>query len=430
MKLGKKATIALSFIAGACLFFTTALADMTLGTGYDRLKEAAKRTSAQMENGLDSYTLESVLSTKLNGTVMYESKDLLKVDTINRVSETLNEHTRYNEDKYTWYTYNDETTYAYKSSEDDQFYVAMRTRKDWTPFSDPFREEITADMERIVDALVGNLKDSVMVEEAANGGKIYSGSLSEVQVPTLVNAVLSLLFKQTSYDWFGGYRNEDIPRLSEDIYVSRISGRAEEDETGLLKNVTGEIILLGATTLGRDLAGSIATTLATGLTADCTELNIDPEGNVDWPGEFLATFDLCIASVHSHFTLPRAEMTRRLVRACENPYVTILGHPTARLIGSREPIDADWDEVFRACARTRTVLEIDAFPDRLDLPADLIRRALAHDVLFAVDSDAHAVPHLDVMRYGVGTAQRGWLTADRVINTWPVDRLLEFLRSR
>jgi len=161
-----------------------------------------------------------------------------------------------------------------------------------------------------------------------------------------------------------------------------------------------------------------------------TELNIGPDGDVDWPDEFLATFDLCVASVHSHFTLPRAEMTRRLVRACENPYVTILGHPTARLLGSREPIDADWDEVFRACARTGTVLEIDAFPDRLDLPADLIRRALEYDVLFAVDSDAHAVPHLEVMRYGVGTAQRGWLSADRVINTWPADRLLEFLRSR
>ncbi|MFO7252229.1 MAG: DNA polymerase/3'-5' exonuclease PolX [Actinomycetes bacterium] len=161
-----------------------------------------------------------------------------------------------------------------------------------------------------------------------------------------------------------------------------------------------------------------------------TELNIGPDGDVDWPDEFLATFDLCVASVHSHFTLPRAEMTRRLVRACENPHVTILGHPTARLLGSREPIDADWDEVFRACARTGTVLEIDAFPDRLDLPADLIRRALEYDVLFAVDSDAHAVPHLEVMRYGVGTAQRGWLSADRVINTWPADRLLEFLRSR
>jgi len=161
-----------------------------------------------------------------------------------------------------------------------------------------------------------------------------------------------------------------------------------------------------------------------------TELNIGPDGDVDWPDEFLATFDLCVASVHSHFTLPRAEMTRRLVRACENPHVTILGHPTARLLGSREPINADWDEVFRACARTGTVLEIDAFPDRLDLPADLIRRALEYDVLFAVDSDAHAVPHLEVMRYGVGTAQRGWLSADRVINTWPADRLLEFLRSR
>src|SRR5690606_30811185 len=111
-----------------------------------------------------------------------------------------------------------------------------------------------------------------------------------------------------------------------------------------------------------------------------TELNIDPEGNVDWPAEFLATFDLCIAAVHSHFGQPRAEMTRRLVRACENPHVAILGHPTARLLGRREPVDADWDEVFRACARTGTVLEVDAFPDRLDLPAELVRRALDFDV--------------------------------------------------
>ncbi|MFD2356520.1 hypothetical protein ACFSTC_55580 [Nonomuraea ferruginea] len=122
-------------------------------------------------------------------------------------------------------------------------------------------------------------------------------------------------------------------------------------------------------------------------------------------------------------------MTRRIVRACENPYVKIIGHPTARIIGSREPVDADWDEVFRACARTGTALEIDAFPDRLDLPAGLVRRALDFGVLFAIGSDAHAVPHLGNMRYGVGTAQRGWLTAGRVINTWPVDRLLEFLRS-
>ncbi|WP_433224562.1 DNA polymerase/3'-5' exonuclease PolX [Microtetraspora malaysiensis] len=160
-----------------------------------------------------------------------------------------------------------------------------------------------------------------------------------------------------------------------------------------------------------------------------TELNIDPEGNVDWPPEFLAGFDLCVASLHSHFTQPREETTRRLLRACENPHVKIIGHPTARVIGRREPVDADWDAVFTACARTGTALEIDAFPERLDLPADLVRRASGKGVLFAVDSDAHAVPHLANMRYGVATAQRGWLTADQVINAWPLDRLLRFLRA-
>jgi DNA polymerase (family 10) len=91
-------------------------------------------------------------------------------------------------------------------------------------------------------------------------------------------------------------------------------------------------------------------------------------------------------------------------------------------------VDADWPRVFDACVRTGTALEIDSFPDRLDLPSGLVRRAADRGVLFSIDSDAHAVPHLDVMRYGVGTAQRGWLTPDRVINTWPLDRLREFLR--
>jgi len=106
-----------------------------------------------------------------------------------------------------------------------------------------------------------------------------------------------------------------------------------------------------------------------------TELNIGPDGGLDWPDEFLTGFDLCIASVHSHFSQPRAEMTRRIIHACENPDVNIIGHPTTRLIGKRAPIDADWDAVFAACARTGTALEIDAYPDRLDLPADLIRLA-------------------------------------------------------
>jgi DNA polymerase (family 10) len=158
-----------------------------------------------------------------------------------------------------------------------------------------------------------------------------------------------------------------------------------------------------------------------------TELNIGPDGSVDWPAEVLRGFDVCVASVHSHFTMGRDEMTRRFIAACENPYVDIIGHPTTRKIGKRGMVDADWDAVFRAAARTGTALEIDSYPDRSDLPSDLVRRAKHHGVKFSVDSDSHAIPHLAHQRFGIGIAQRAWLTADDVINTWPLERLQAFL---
>lgn len=160
-----------------------------------------------------------------------------------------------------------------------------------------------------------------------------------------------------------------------------------------------------------------------------SELNIDPDGGVDWPAGFLEGFDVCVASVHSHFNQPKDRMTRRLIRAMENPHVHVIGHPTARLIGRREPIEFDLDEVFRAAARTGTALEINAFPERLDLKDEHIAWARRYGVRFAVNTDAHATPHLEVMRYGVATAQRGWLTKEDVINAWPLGRLRRFLRK-
>jgi DNA polymerase (family 10) len=160
-----------------------------------------------------------------------------------------------------------------------------------------------------------------------------------------------------------------------------------------------------------------------------TELNIAPDGSVDWDSDFLAGFDLCVASVHSHFDQPRAEMTRRFIVACENPYVNVIGHPTTRRMGRRPPVDVDFGELFRACARTGTALEVNASPQRLDLPSDHIRAARDAGVTFAIDSDAHAVSDLANMPYGVGTAQRGWLTPDDVINAWPLARLRAFLRE-
>jgi DNA polymerase (family 10) len=161
-----------------------------------------------------------------------------------------------------------------------------------------------------------------------------------------------------------------------------------------------------------------------------TELNIGPEGTVDWDADFLAGFDLCVASVHSHFTQSSGELTARLIRACENPYVTIIGHPTTRQIGHRAPLDADWDAVFATAARTGTAMEINSYPDRLDLPDELILRARRHGVRFAINTDAHAGVHLGYLRYGVGTAQRGWLTADDVINTWPLARVRAFVAAK
>jgi DNA polymerase (family 10) len=160
-----------------------------------------------------------------------------------------------------------------------------------------------------------------------------------------------------------------------------------------------------------------------------TELNIAPDGTVDWPADFLDGFDICVASVHSHFDQSRQDMTRRFVAACENPHVNIIGHPTARLIGRRPPVDVNLAELFKACVRTGTALEVNAHPDRLDLPADHIGAARDAGVRFAINSDAHSIVHLDYLRYGIGTAQRGWLTADDVINTWPLPKLQDFLRK-
>jgi DNA polymerase (family 10) len=160
-----------------------------------------------------------------------------------------------------------------------------------------------------------------------------------------------------------------------------------------------------------------------------TELNIAPDGTVDWEADFLAGFDVCVASVHTHFDQSRAEMTRRFVAACENPYVHIIGHPTARRIGRRASVDVDFGELFRACARTGTALEINSSPERLDLPSEHIRAARDAGVKFAIDSDAHSTGHLRNLPFGVGTAQRGWLTADDVINAWPLERLRAFLHK-
>jgi DNA polymerase (family 10) len=136
------------------------------------------------------------------------------------------------------------------------------------------------------------------------------------------------------------------------------------------------------------------------------------------------------AAVHTLFHQPRAEMTRRLIRAMENPHVDILFHPTGRALGHREPVDLDVDAVIRAAVETGTVLEIDALPERLDLKDEHVRKAVAAGAKLAIDSDAHQPGQLACAdELGVAVARRGWARQEDVVNALPVERCLAQLKD-
>jgi DNA polymerase (family 10) len=159
-----------------------------------------------------------------------------------------------------------------------------------------------------------------------------------------------------------------------------------------------------------------------------SEVNIKADGTLDFPDEVLAELDWVVASIHSGFNQAEEEMTARMVRAIENPHVDAIAHPTGRLIGKRAPYALDLEEVFRVAARTGTVLEINSFPERLDLVDTHARRAKDLGVTLVVNTDAHAPVHYENMRYGVAMARRGWAEQENVLNTLPFDELRRRLR--
>jgi DNA polymerase (family 10) len=155
------------------------------------------------------------------------------------------------------------------------------------------------------------------------------------------------------------------------------------------------------------------------------EVNIRKDGTLDIADEALAALDVVGVAVHSHFDLPRAAMTARVIRAIRNPHADILFHPTGRVLGRREPFDLDLDAVIAAARETGTVLELDAYPERLDLKDEHVRKAIAAGVKLVIDSDAHATAHLRFPdEYGIDQARRGWARREDVVNTLPVTKLL------
>ena len=158
-----------------------------------------------------------------------------------------------------------------------------------------------------------------------------------------------------------------------------------------------------------------------------SEVDIRIDGSLDFSDEILEQLDIVIASVHTGFTLSETEMTARVVRAIENPFVTIIGHPTGRLLGRRPGYAIDLDAVISAAAAHDVVLEINASPSRLDLDPCVARHARRNGVLLAINTDAHATKQIEHIAFGVNVARRGWLEKEDVINTYPLKELKKII---
>jgi DNA polymerase (family 10) len=160
-----------------------------------------------------------------------------------------------------------------------------------------------------------------------------------------------------------------------------------------------------------------------------TECDILKDGSMDLNDKALSNLDVVGASVHSYFNLSKREQTDRIVKAMRNRHVDIIFHPTGRLIGKRAAYELDMDEIIRVAKETGTILEIDAYPDRSDLKDEYIRKCVEAGVKLSIDSDAHAINHLQFLEYGIAQARRGWAKKSDIINAWPVEKMLKLLKN-
>lgn len=256
MKRSKRKWTILAFSVGACLFVSTAFADALLGSGYDRFKDSVKHTAEQMETGLDNYTAETLFTLKDNGRTIAQTSTSEKMDNVRRVSENVSVTQYANGESSEFYSYNDEKQSVWKSGSDNKYYVTERGdegRPNHYLFNNPFKEPGAREMEKIVDALVGNLKEYVQAEERPEGGKAYSGSLTETQVPALVNAVSSFAMKQMIRDQRRyGDENLKLEEIESDIFIKKVTGTAIENANGILEHVEGNIVMSGKDKRGEE----------------------------------------------------------------------------------------------------------------------------------------------------------------------------------
>lgn len=159
------------------------------------------------------------------------------------------------------------------------------------------------------------------------------------------------------------------------------------------------------------------------------ECDILKDGSLDLPDSILAKLDVVGVSIHSNFNLTRRDQTERIKRAIENPHADILFHPTGRVIQKREAYDVDIDEIIKVAKKTGTILEIDAYPSRSDLKDEHIKKCVEAGVKMSIDSDAHSAAHFVYLDFGLAQARRGWAEKGDIINAWPLEKMIKFLKK-
>ncbi|MDR3586447.1 MAG: hypothetical protein P4L59_14215 [Desulfosporosinus sp.] len=243
MKFKKKTVMLVSFALGTLLVASTALADIANKSGYDQLKDALKLTAQQSNEKFDNFTMDISFALKDNGKTLETSNTTQKYDRIKSASENINSMSSVsgNQNGETYNSYSDKTSMISWRASDPTYNVTefAKERND-VLFPDPFKQESAGDIEKIVDAVVGSLKDQVVVTENPDGSKVLAGSLTEVQIPSLVNAVVSLQLKQQ----FNG-NQPNMPHLTKDVFVKEVKGTAKLNKDGVMESILGTTVLSG-----------------------------------------------------------------------------------------------------------------------------------------------------------------------------------------
>ena len=333
MKMGKKATAACAFAVGALVFATSAMADVAIGSGYNSLKNSAKTTMVKLTKEIDNFTANVSVNVKVDDRDIASEQAESKFDIAGQSVETTSTSMERDGTMASGYNFQNADMYVYKSGEDEKYMVNQRNatgrEQDYTILDNPFEEEYAKDVEAVIDAFVGSLKDVDQMEES-EGKKLYIMNLSEAQIPTLANAITAFGFKYSVME--AHYLKElGLPAITKDIFVREVSGKAVENSDGILESVIATASLTGKDDKGNDhtiqaelsldVSNIGSTTVsAPELTDENAEYSVN--GNMGLDEKYVGSYKNDIVEVKSHSFVKLGERRLDILSVDENGNLT------------------------------------------------------------------------------------------------------------